>query len=385
MNSLLPDFYRLVDLEPRAEMLALRATAIQSMIDGAEALDWLGMVRIFIGRPASADARSAFVEPFRAADPVFPLRGNDAELVVLAGATLFELLQGPGEAADVVAYALVCADAAGKGVRGPIPDVLERARGYLCEAALAARSEGDQDKIAKIRAGANPVKDLKALTVAAVPADWTAADTQIRETRTRVNDLLTAIKTMHTGLAKTIGQIAELATQAATQPNVAAIEALREEVDVLWWLFGERSRDLDGRFDELQDESIALVAPKELADLTRVLPGPPAARALLARALRIAGRPTDEELSIRAVVDGSPWVWRERWMSAGSAAFEDLTPIRGAVRRSLDVDDGADWSAAYDRVALLPADTAFTRLTLAEQVYHEEMLRRAVLAEEAAR
>jgi hypothetical protein len=385
MNSLLPDFYRLVDLEPKAEMLALRATAIQSLVEDPAVPDWVGTVRIFLGRSVSADARSAFVGSFRAADPVFPLRGNDAELVVLAGATLYELLQRPGAAADVAAYALVCADAAGKGVRGPIPDVLERARGYLRDVAVAARSEGDQDKIAKVRAGANPVKDLKALTVAPLPADWAATDTQMRETRARINELLTAIKAMHSGLATAINKVAELAAQAATQPNSAAIQALREEADVLWWLFGERSRDLDEAFDQLPDDSIALVAAKELADLTRVVPGPPMARALLSRTLRIAGRPADEETSIQAVVDGSPRAWRERWIGAGSAAIDDLTPVRAAVRRSLEVDDGVDWSAAYDRGSLFPADRPFVRLDLAEQVFHEEMLRRAVLAEEAAR
>lgn len=385
MNSLLPDFYLLVDLEPKAETLTLRGTAIEAMVDDQTVTDWLSVVRIFVGRLVSADARAVFVSPFRTADPVFPSRGNDAELVALAGATLYELLQRPGKHADVAAYALVCADAAGKGIRGPIPDVLERAHLYLREAAAAARAEGNQDKISKIRAGTSPVKELKALAVAPMPADWTAADTQMRETRTRANDLLAAVKSMYSGLAKAIEQVGELANQAAVQPNAAAIQALREETDVLWWLFGERSRDLNEAFDRLPVDSVALVTAKELAELIRVLPGPPAARALLSRALRIAGRSADEDTSLRAVVDGSPRGWRQRWVGTGGSTADDLTPVRAAVRRSLDVDDGADWTAAYDRAGFLPGDTRFTLLELAEHVFNEEMLRRAVFAEDTAR
>jgi hypothetical protein len=384
MNSHLPDFYRLVDLEPKADMLALRETAIQSMIESSAAPDWLGIVRIFLNRSVSPETRSVFAGVFRTVDAIFPLRGNDAEMVVLAGASLYELLQQESGTADVAAYALVCADAMGNGVRGPIPDLLDRARTYLRDAAVAAREEVNQDKVPRIRAGTNPAKDLKALPVTAVPSDWTIVDTQLQETRTRTNELLTAIKGMHGGLAKTIEQIAELATRTATQPHAAAIQALREETDVLWWLFGERSRDLDEGFDQLPPEAVALVTAKELADLTRVLPGPPAARALLSRALRIAGRSAEEGISLREVVAAAPREWRGTWVASRNVALDDLTPVHGAVRRSLEVDDGADWTAAYDRGSVLLAGTEFARLDLAEQVFFEGMLHRAVLAEEAA-
>ncbi len=381
MNPHLPDFYRIVDLEPKSDTVGPRSDAIAAMVEDPAAANWLDVVRIFIGRPHSADARAAFAALFRATDPVFPNRGNDAELVALAGAALQTLLGTPGLHADVAAYALVCADAAGKGVRGPIADVLERAHTYLHDAAVEARSEEHQDRTSKIRAGANPAKDLKPLAVAALPAEWAVADVQMRETRGRTNDLLAAVKAMHTGLAKAIEQVAELATRAATEPHSAAILALREETDVLWWLFGERSRDLGDALDQLPGDSVALVAAKELADLTRVLPGPPAARSLLARALRIGGRSADGGTSLRALVDASPRDWRERWVGGADARIEDLTPFRAGVRRSLDVADGADWSPAYDRAALLPADTEFGLLAAAEHVYHEEMLGRAVRAE----
>jgi len=46
-----------------------------------------------------------------------------------------------------------------------------------------------------------------------------------------------------------------------------------EETNILWWIFGGRSRDTNETFAEFADEVIPFVAAKELADLTTILPG----------------------------------------------------------------------------------------------------------------
>lgn len=69
---------------------------------------------------------------------------------------------------------------------------------------------------------------------------------------------------------------------------VVAVSA--EETNMLWWLIGERSRDFEVPFAEISADSIGLLVAKELADLTTLLPGPPAIKAIADRAIQ-QGRP----------------------------------------------------------------------------------------------
>ncbi len=59
--------------------------------------------------------------------------------------------------------------------------------------------------------------------------------------------------------------------EASNLERVLAVTA--EETNILWWIFGGRSRDTNTPFGEIADEAIPFVAAKELADLTTLLPG----------------------------------------------------------------------------------------------------------------
>ena len=48
----------------------------------------------------------------------------------------------------------------------------------------------------------------------------------------------------------------------------------QEESDILWWLFGEYSRDLEQHISELSLSASCIIVGKELADLILVFPGP---------------------------------------------------------------------------------------------------------------
>ena len=51
------------------------------------------------------------------------------------------------------------------------------------------------------------------------------------------------------------------------------VDLVREEANVLWWVFGERSRDTYKRWSECTVPECALMAGKELADLVRIPAG----------------------------------------------------------------------------------------------------------------
>src|SRR5437762_3321177 len=66
------------------------------------------------------------------------------------------------------------------------------------------------------------------------------------------------------------------------------LQSVMEESNVLWWVFGESSRDRGRRWSEYSVGQTAVMAGKELADLTRMPPGPPASGALLDKVIKLA-------------------------------------------------------------------------------------------------
>ena len=68
-----------------------------------------------------------------------------------------------------------------------------------------------------------------------------------------------------------VEQDSEDAPEAGELERVLAVTA--EETNILWWIFGGRSRDTNETFAAIDDEVIQFVAAKELADLTTLLPG----------------------------------------------------------------------------------------------------------------
>jgi hypothetical protein len=127
---------------------------------------------------------------------------------------------------------------------------------------------------------------------------------------------------------------------------------------------------------EVKSPGICLVAAKELADLTAILPGPAAARAVLGRALAAAGK-LPSAVKLQDAVNASPREWRERWMdSALVAPVADLAPALRAVDRSLEVEDAKAWVPVYNKGAVVKADVSLSPLDLACQLYQECLLLR---------
>jgi len=57
---------------------------------------------------------------------------------------------------------------------------------------------------------------------------------------------------------------------------------------MLWWLVSEYSRDRNQSWKKVGLSATSIIAGKELADLTRIIPGPVAAAAFLDRIVRLS-------------------------------------------------------------------------------------------------
>src|SRR5262245_42860561 len=131
MHKDFAEWYRGAGIPPTGETLPKRWEAVEKYLVGPE--DIVSLTRLFyrLGKP-SDEFLNPFRTSFQSADPAFPMRNNDQELLVLAGAKLINVIErSPTDLADLAALSLVCA--AAQNLRGSpaVPDIPEIAAGYL--------------------------------------------------------------------------------------------------------------------------------------------------------------------------------------------------------------------------------------------------------------
>ena len=117
-----------------------------------------------------------------------------------------------------------------------------------------------------------------------------------------------------------------------------------------------------------------VIAGKELADLTRVIPGPVAAAAFLDRIVRLSdSAKTSKAIKVKDAIDKTPREWREQYQFK-TGGFEDLAPVSNAIKLSLTVSDGDDWSAAFEKSTAFEASSKLLPNALAYQIFLERLL-----------
>jgi len=326
MHDYFGEWYRAAGIPPESLPLAERWKAVDAFKPNSA--DVALLAQLFFQLTLSD---SSFPESFRKAlhdtDVTMPMAGNDNELVVLAGAELIDTIEeGERDLADFSALCLVCAGAQNLRQNPLVLDIPDRAAKYLKK-----RSENR----------AKPVKDSP---------------------ETKLFDALTAVGAPHSELAAEFRKL---------QLRFPLVD---EETNILWWLVGETSRDLDRRWGELDAGAVCSIGAAELADLTKVLPGPIAARAFLDRAVRSERKKVPTSISIAEVVVETPKEWREkRHKTPIPNELAGLLPIHQAMTLSLQADDDGAWRNIFKTSTKLPTSAKGSPDAVAYQIYLEHL------------
>src|ERR1043166_8026517 len=156
------------------------------------------------------------------------------------------------------------------------------------------------------------------------------------------------------------------------------LELATEEINMLWWLFAEHSRDGRKRWTELK-ASAALMGAKELADLTRLIPGPLAAKAFLDRVIRSAdpNGALGDSLLVSDALDSVGLEWRQNFAANSSSEVEELAPLSMGVRISAKFPDKTAWLPVFTSGTGLSAESTLEPSSLSYQFFLEIMLTRA--------
>lgn len=358
MHDDFADWYRVAVIDLAGIDLNARWDGIDGFAKQATGNDLLDATRLFYGvPPKDHEFLRRFRAPLKLADDKFSMLDNNAELRVLAGAFLascFAMGDGRG-----VTAALALTVGSFQGRRTPaVADVVRLAREHLTSHSKLLRSQA---------------------TAEVPPTDFATVQQALRQAFQNNGPLQTAAEPVANAFQSLAKAIIGLAKWATDQNGQRAL--LREESDVLWWLFAGRSRDLKIPFPELKPPAICIVAANELADLATTIPGPYAANAFLDKAIRDAGLDGSVPVSLAEAIAACPAEWRKTIAGRPAIdAVEDLCPVSFALRKAVESDGKRSWQSVFQGNTGLRPTEKMKPLELAEQGYEEQLLARSIAA-----
>lgn len=278
-------------------------------------------------------------------DETFQMSGNDKELQVMVAAALVARMSASEDAAET---ALLVSTATFQGLRKPS---LPMDLGALAASELLRLADTNRIRPAlssfAVKGGTNVDKDV---TTKAQGGDFPGA---IGALVKATNTALTNLATMH---ARAMAAV-EVVTKVQD-----------EELQMLWWLIGDRSQR-GVKFDAIPDLERPLVLAKELSDMTEYLPGPRSIGALLAQAsVKDKGKVPVAE-AINALSDA----WVDSVVT--KAEYSALTaPLHSALVRRQETSANDSWIAGWLASTGLAKIPSLTPLALGGQFYRESIL-----------
>jgi hypothetical protein len=150
------------------------------------------------------------------------------------------------------------------------------------------------------------------------------------------------------------------------------LDVIGEESNVLWWVFGESSRDTNERWSGYAVPQATIMAGKELADLTRITPGPASASALLDRVVKYSKTKPPAQVAVKDAIAGVSLDWRQQYVKNHSPeALLNLCPVSHGIKLSVDLVEGDAWIPVLAASTKIQREGKIAPHLLAYQVFVE--------------
>jgi hypothetical protein len=359
MHKNFGEWYGLASIPRTDESLKKRWAGVESWVATirGDVAALLETVRLFRGLPEKT-SRDAFLDAFRKHDAAFAQRNNGHEQQVLAGASLVHCVLTHDKSDDDSVRVAVIAGAA------------------LEASALRAADNTLGELAEEVRAGlyaiAEQQRQRRGFDTILLTSDEEKAFTKTIETDVGDhNQLRASFATAFKAMLKAVNR-SETALDAAAHD----LRCADEETNILWWLAGGTSRDLDKAWTSLKDAA-PLVAAWELADLTDVALGPHDAGALLDRVIPEPKGGKSKEQALHVYVNAVPEGWAKACVAKLDARALDLAPLTLALSKRVE-GNATTWQPFFESVSGLTAATALAPERVARLAYVEAMLFRTV-------
>ncbi len=362
MHKHFADWYRIANIQPSGEEIPKRWAAVEAFATSLNTYKALEIARLYVGTPlVKSEFKDEFATAFQQADPAFPMQANDVELRILAGAVVAQYLSSQKDyLADATALAVTTGSCL--PLRGSVllPDVWTTAQDYLAQEGAAVRSTRTTSAIEHQQLTADQLlAEVKAAFAKGIPAGGDALSHTLQKLNSsielvakRTNDIMTEVDGM--------------------------VATVREQGEILWWLFSGMSQDTGTKFRDMEMATASIVAGKELADLTVLLPGPLAAPAVADHLLGAITNPLPETVAFDAAITKLDRDWKTTCVSEADGEAKGLTPIHLALEMSLATPA---WTKAFEKASGTKVKKAkFGPVSLAMQMYKERLLMKAIRA-----
>ena len=347
-------WYRLVSISANRDLLDARWRGVVDLVANADAKSIETMLAIALRtkqRPRAADL-AALRGPFKVADDLFDMEGNDRELEILSATALATLFKYDHDTSARAALATTTASCLGIWTADFPLDLATAAESAIWRISEGRRTRPDLSKssierVSQIGLDQDSINNIKQTFGADTVT--VALAMLAKKAEAASNELLTSIDSA----------VRSMNTFTAIQD---------EELQMLWWLFGGRSKKMDCPFSRIPDEAQPMVLAAELADATEFLPGIASAKPFLSR----AGLKEFKRYSIPAAVNAC-----NRGLLAAFIDGIDPSPVTQplhfAIKRRLEIDDGTSWVAGWSGMTGVDSDHALPGIELGNLFYRERL------------
>lgn len=348
------DWYSEVDLRSDEANLDARWKGVASVAKSADYDDVEALVRLSFGarmkppRPAIERIR----QEFRDCDETFETQGNDRELEILAGACLVAIMDDEESMAAAAALAITTAELAGARQAIVPMDLLTFAENAIDRLAGAVRQ---RPELTDENLFQPPKIDFdEAVQKINENQHWSYAGEAFK---LAAGEVRTTVKVLAESQRQIVNSLSRF------------LRIQDEELQILWWIIGQRSWEYDCPFDDIPALAKPLVLANELARNTEFLPGPPSIVGLLSR----AGLGKHESLTIPEAINAADPEWlakivREEDQSPVSC------PIHFGIKRQLETGAGDAWVPGWAATTQIEPDHAVSPIQLGLFFYRERLL-----------
>lgn len=366
MHKDFAEWYSVVSLSPSQPLLEVRDRAITRIVETATPENILDVARIYLGARSkniaySQNMRMIFVEQ----DETFQAKENDAELQVLSGAVIVELVtKRPSHLADIVALALSSARNA-REQHGPlVPHLIAYTEHYLIEESHRVRVPSPATRIGKPADGTtSALKNIEEYEQSVT------AGTLTPQMATELSSSLKQLQSLNKSYSKLVSD--------AEKSIVGNNAILQEENEILWWMLGGRCRRDLQPFAALPIPLAAFLVGGELAELTQFLPEHPYAMAIINEVLCRMRSNQNMLVSVQDMVGAIPETYTTSWTTATNHDQSlDFCPVHAAVVDSL-ANHNRNWHPVWAHKAISLSEPR-PAVEMAYQVYIECLFRKSL-------
>jgi hypothetical protein len=140
-----------------------------------------------------------------------------------------------------------------------------------------------------------------------------------------------------------------------------------EELQMLWWLFGNRSTMMDCPFPNVPAEAQTFILAAELANITKFLPGPASVKPILSR----AGLKERKKCSVPAAVNACEASLLGSLID-GMEPSQITQPLHFAIKRKLETGE-TSWISAWSNITGIDAGFSLPAIELGNLFYRERL------------